>query len=184
MKPVSNLYPVILFGTLLGAATVALDTQATQAVQQVRAKIAWVYNDIAPQMALYEIDPAQKIRLWTTKSVKQASEVPKGKPIKGEYLVLDKGERKKFLLVMHNPSDKPVYFFAAPHVVEPVEYSLGFKFKCLCINHAFSIGPQETWYRVVELRVSPDLMGDELTISHTLVGIDKARMEKFSMKPD
>ena len=75
-----------------------------------------------------------------------------------------------------------MYFFAAPHVVEPAEYSLGFKFKCLCINHAFSIGPKETWYRVVELRVSKDVVGDNLNITHTIVGIDKDKMKQFEIK--
>jgi hypothetical protein len=85
--------------------------------------------------------------------------------------------------VYPNPGDKPLYFFATPHHAEPAAASLGFKFKCLCIDHAFSVPPRETWSRVVELRSSRNMEGDRISLTHTLVGIDEARMKKFSMTP-
>ncbi len=62
------------------------------------------------------------------------------------------------------------------------EKGLGFKFKCLCINHAYEIGPGEVWYRVVLLKVSPNFEGDSLILTHHLVGLDPKRFSRFSIK--
>lgn len=61
----------------------------------------------------------------------------------------------------------------------PAEGSLGFKFKCLCVNHAFYIPSNEIWYRVVELRTGTEVLGKELKISHTLVGMDEDRIRLY-----
>lgn len=91
------------------------------------------------------------------------------------------GER--FALVFRNPSDSR-YFFAAPHTVHPAEHSLGFKFKCLCINHAFKSEPKGLWYRVVEFRLSRDFAGTQLVLTHTIIGIDKGQAAPFLKGPD
>ena len=151
--------------------------------EPITAKIDWQYQNIAPGIHIYELKPGAKAALWQTASVKDAAQLPVGKEIADGQLRFEKGQSKRFVLVYQNPGDKPLYFFATPHHVEPAEYSLGFKFKCLCIDHAYSVGAHETWYRVVELRTSRDMSGDVISLTHTLVGIDQARMEKFSLKP-
>jgi hypothetical protein len=56
---------------------------------------------------------------------------------------------------------------------------LGFKFKCLCVNHAFTVPKGEVWYRVVEIRLAPDFLGDSLSLTHNLIGITKDRVSEF-----
>ena len=152
------------------------------ASEVVEVKILWNTNNFTPRINLYEVPKDKHVRLWETKSVKAFSDVPAGKRIADSRIIVSKGSNKKFIVVAQNKSNKPVYFFAAPHIATPFENTLGFKFRCLCINHAFSIGPKEIWYRVVQFKISENMVGDKLTILHSLVGIDKERMEKFKVK--
>lgn len=144
----------------------------------VKVNIAWEYVDFPAPMMIYEVKG--RPRLWDMQSVKSLAAAPVGARIDASSFLISAGEVKRFVLVLHNDSDEPKHFFAAPHVAHPVEHSLGFKFKCLCINHAYTVGPHETWYRVVEFRLSEGFVGDELTLTHGVIGIDEARAKSFA----
>jgi hypothetical protein len=159
-------------------APAALLALTAQAAEPINVSIGWQYKDIAAHIELYEAKGYP--RLWETRSVKSVSDLPIAGKIDSAAFKLRPGEKKRFVLVMRNDTDKPLYFFAAPHQVSPVEHSLGFKFKCLCVNHAFIVGPKETWYRVVELHMSQGFVGDALAITHTIIGIDEKRAKEFS----
>ncbi len=149
--------------------------------EEVRARVDWKYKNFPAQMKIYEVAGGQKPRMWETHTVGSLKEAPVGSEIKDATVTVSKGSQNKFILVAENKTNKPIYFFAAPHGVEPVENALGFKFKCLCINYAYEIGPGEVWYRVVILNVSRDFYGDSMTLTHQLVGIDQKRFSKFSL---
>ncbi len=168
-----------LLAVLLLAAAPALAADHTS--NPVRIEIQWMYRNFTPQVMLYE---AQRgARLWEARSVPSLGVAPVGARIEGPVLMIAPGQDRRFVLVVQNPSDKPLYFFAAPHVVQPPEEALGFKFKCLCVNRAYMVGPHETWYRVVEFRLSPDFSGHGLTVMHSIIGIDEKRAESFSKDP-
>ncbi len=143
--------------------------------------IEWEYHNFGATVEIFEING--RPRLWETRSVKTIEDAPVAGEIEGAAITLEPGQKKRFALLVRNDSAEPLYFFAAPHVVEPVEHALGFKFKCLCIDHAFSVGPGEVWYRVVEFRLSKDFVGRALTVTHSIIGIDKMRAELFSKRP-
>lgn len=150
-----------------------------QPANKVKLDVKWEYTSLPLEMEIREPSGAQSLTLWTTGTVQEGKRAPFGDPIPGAQIVLKPGSKKQFLLVMKNSTEKPVYFFAAPHSAMPVEHSFGFKFKCLCVNHAFSIPPNETWYRVVEIRLAPDFLGDTLVLTHNLIGISRERMLQF-----
>jgi len=143
--------------------------------------IRWEYHKFGAKVELYEVD--DRPRLWETKSVKSLAEAPVTDRIESSSIRLNAGRKKHFALVIRNETTEPLYFFAAPHVINPVEHSLGFKFKCLCINHAFAIGPGEVWYRIVEFWLSKNFVGDRLTVTHSIINLDKTRAEAFALKP-
>jgi hypothetical protein len=145
----------------------------------VKLDVKWEYTSLPLEMEIREPSGAQVLALWTTGSVPEGKRAPFGDPIPNGQIVLKPGSKKQFLLVMKNTTENPVYFFAAPHSAMPVEHSFGFKFKCLCVNHAFSVPPKETWYRVVEIRLAPDYLGDSLVLTHNLIGISHERMLQF-----
>jgi len=148
----------------------------------VRVDIRWEYLNFGAAVDIFEIEGRQQ--LWKTESVKEMKDTPVAGPIEGASFTLAPGGKKRFALVVRNETAEPLYFFAAPHVVDPVEHSLGFKFKCLCIDHAYTVGPGEIWYRIVEFRLSQDHVGDALTVTHSVIGIDKTRAESFALKPN
>ncbi|MDZ4727744.1 MAG: hypothetical protein SH817_16415 [Leptospira sp.] len=141
--------------------------------------VNWDYTQIPLKMEIREPSGSQSLALWTTGSIALGKSAPYGSMIPENKIFLKPGSKKQFLLVMQNPSAEPIYFFAAPHQAVPVEHSFGFKFKCLCVNHAFTVPAKETWYRVVEIRLAPDFLGDRLTLTHNIIGISKERMLEF-----
>lgn len=153
-------------------------TAAGAADSAVKVDIRWEYRGFGATVEIYEV--AGRPRLWKTQSVPGMKDAPLAGPIEGASFALQPGRNKRFALVIRNDSAEQLNFFAATHAVDPVEHSLGFKFKCLCINHAFSVGPGEVWYRIVELRLSEHIVGREMTVTHSIIGIDKARAEAFS----
>jgi hypothetical protein len=155
---------------------------AAAAAAPVKVNIAWDYKDVPARVEIHELKG--KPRLWETASVKALDPAQIGEAMQDSGFVMEPGQNKRFALVVNNKSGKPAFFFAAPHVVHPAEHSLGFKFKCLCINHAFRVEAGESWYRIVELRLSRDFVGSELTVTHTIIGIDQARAEDFSTQSD
>jgi hypothetical protein len=148
----------------------------------VKINVQWLYKDFSSPVSIYEAKG--RPILWQTGSVASFAKAPVGEQIATSSFQLSPGQKKRFVLIAQNLTDKPQYFFAAPHTVHPEEESLGFKFKCLCINHAYTINPKETWYRVVEFRLSPQFVGKELTITHTIIGIDSKRAASFSQEHD
>jgi len=166
---------------VLLAVLLALPLACAAAAAPVEVNIRWQYRDFGAMVEIYEVEGNR--HLWETRSVAGMDEVPAGERIEGSSFTMEPGRRKRFLLVIRNESAATLYFFAAPHVVDPPEYALGFGIRCLCIDHAFDVGPGEVWYRVVQLRLSPDFDGDRLTVTHTIVGIDARRAELFTGPP-
>jgi hypothetical protein len=147
----------------------------------VAVKIEWDYKDVPPGIKIHTLKGNPK--LWKTESLKQTSQLPIKDEIKDATLQLDPGDVRRFALVYTNTGEKPLYFFAAPHSAEPAENSLGFKFKCLCVNHAYKVAPGETWYRIVEFKLAPKFVGDKLTLKHQLIGIGKDRADDMNSAP-
>lgn len=168
------------YAALLVLSLTALSAKASEG--PVKVAIQWDYKDFPATIVLHEAK--EGARLWETRSVTTLQNAPVGKPIENPVLQVTPGQTRRFVLVVHNNGQQPLYFFAAPHAVHPAEHTLGFKFKCLCIDHAFTVHPGTSWYRVVELRLSKDFVGKELTVRHALIGIDKLRASSFSNKPD
>lgn len=136
--------------------------------ESVTVKLFFKYFGLPNEMKVFQLKPEDKKKLWDTEVVKTEGELPVGSEIKGDTLVLKTGQNKKFVLVFKNTTDKTLAFFAAPHEMKPESNALGYKFKCLCINRTYEVEPGSYWYRVVELRISPQVSGDYLEITHSL----------------
>jgi hypothetical protein len=165
------------------AAALLLGLTADAATRDVAIQLRWDYKDVAGPMKVYSVAAGAKTVLWQTGTVESLAKLPLGPELTEQPIAVTPGRPRRLVLVYANTSAAPVYFFAAPHHTEPEESSLGFKFKCLCVNHAYEVTPGRIWFRIVELRVDPDFVGSALTVSHTLIGIDEARKNQFSKSP-
>lgn len=153
-------------------------TAADGQTKPVKVSIQWEYHNFPLRVALYETRGVAP--LWDTRSVAGLAQAPVGARIQNPVLMIAPGQARRFVLVVQNTTDQKLYFFAAPHVVQPPEQAVGFKFKCLCVNRVYTIGPHETWYRVVEFRVSDGFAWDGLTVTHAITGIDEQTAQAFS----
>ena len=144
---------------------------------QIPIKIGWNYKNATFEMKTYTVKDSAVV--WATNNVLKLEGTPVLSIIPDSKLLMSPNRRMKFALVAHNPTSKPIYFFAAPHTALPSEHSLGFKFKCLCMNHAFKIEPKSYWYRIVEFRLSPSYDGTNLQVTHDIIGINAETAKKY-----
>ncbi|WP_404820692.1 LIC11469 family lipoprotein adhesin Lsa20 [Leptospira yasudae] len=165
-----------------GSGATQAENLASDPQRQIQVQILWEKKSFPLEMELYEGASQRPVDLWATGNVKTLSEAPVSEKISGNDLYLKPGSKKRFVLVVKNTSDRDFYFFAAPHSMVPAEASLGFKFKCLCVNHAFYVPAKEIWYRVVELRTGGETLGKEMKITHTLVGMDEDRIQLYQKR--
>lgn len=136
--------------------------------------IKWTYEDLALQMHTYEVKEDPAIQLWQMGTAYTLAELPVAIQNSSSRFKVYSSGTKRFVLVMKNDTDETIHFFAAPHNVNPAALSLGFTFKCLCVNHVYEIPPHAYWYRVVELSLGPDVaIGKDMTVTHTLVRVKK-----------
>lgn len=151
--------------------------------KELHVSLGWKYQKLPPGiMKVFELKAGARPKLWQTGSSAGLAGTPAGSEIPNGKFVLYPGSNKTFVLVIQNTAKQPLYFFAAPHQVSPATASLGFKFKCLCVNHAFKVPSGGFWYRVVQLQLSEKYRGQEnLTIVHDLIGIDAAQMQDFAL---
>lgn len=156
---------------LAGYAMINYPLQGLRKENKVEVDIGWEYQNVPGKVKIYE--PRNHPKLWQTQTVKNLSDAPVGAEIKDAKILMGPGQSREFVLVMKNETTHPLYFFAAPHHVTPPEYSLGFKFHCLCVNMTYSVNPGSYWYRVVRLDLMPGFRGDHLKVVHTLIRLEK-----------
>ncbi|PJZ79031.1 LIC11469 family lipoprotein adhesin Lsa20 [Leptospira neocaledonica] len=143
-------------------------------------RIEWIYKGFPGEMKIYELASQRPVQLWDTNTVADLNKAPISSLIEDSKLVLGPGETRKFALVYQNETKEKLYFFAAPHSVNPAEFGFGFKFKCLCVNHLFQVEPGSIWYRIVEIRTMPNWASDPFQITHTLVRVDPSQAKEWS----
>lgn len=141
----------------------------------------WEYHELPARMQVYDLAPTARLTLWQTGEVADISQLPLGSEWRNSETIMAKGATRRFVLVLRNDTAGTLHFFATPHHVDPAENALGFKFKCLCIDHAFSVPAGHVWYRVVELRTKPQMQGERLQLTHQLVGVDATRAKAFAL---
>lgn len=149
--------------------------QTERATIPVPIKISWDYKGVPTTMKIYEVSTKKPVSLWDTGNGASLEDLPAGAEIPDSILRPKPGEKKQFALVLKNLTAEKIHFFAAPHVVNPPEFSLGFKFQCLCINHVYSVEPGQYWYRIVELNMYPEYVGNGFDITHSLIRVDESR---------
>jgi hypothetical protein len=138
--------------------------------------LKWRYKKFPANIRLFEVSNSTVPRLNVTlndnnweKNLPIVREITDGK------VTLEGASFKMLAMVVENTSDKPLYFYAAPHSIEPAQGSLGVKFYCLCFGDIFRIRPKTTWYRLVQVRVFPSNRTPEITMVHEILGIDEAK---------
>jgi hypothetical protein len=169
-----SLLPILLAS---GAAQAAPKPKGTHV------KLTWKTDEFPAELVVHEPKEGSTLPLWTTGSAKKAKDLPIGKEIDADKgFTMPAGQSKRLVLTLKNAGKKDLYFFATPHTVDPAKHTLGFDFRCLCLNHAYHAPAGETWYRVIELRLDAAYAGKDVEVVHQLVQVPKERAEQIQTK--
>lgn len=91
-------------------------------------------------------------------------ELPDGR-IHGEI-----GSLVQVLLVVRNPTDEPLPFWAAPHLPMPRNSEAGLLIQCLCTGQQYEIAPHGTWTKVIAAGLNPEAKTrGPVVLTHVLV---------------
>ncbi len=135
------------------------------------------YTNFPLRIKLYEASKPDRVNVGKSDAVKKFSKAPLANEIKDGVIRVASGEFKKFYMVVENTSNEDQYFFVSPHEATPVELTLGFKYLCLCYNHAFRVPAKETWFRGVSISLKDFAWGDRIHVAHKVIGINKSKYE-------
>jgi len=145
---------------------------------KVKVTFQWTNKKFDPPMVLHEV-PIEKT-LDVRETIKQKlSEPPPswlGRPISNSF-IMNKGQIKPFAMVIENPTDKSVYFFSNPHVIEPQDNSFGFELYCLCVGTIHHIPPKSRWIRVGSVNVFKQVLVKKVVIEHVLLGVPEEKIK-------
>ena len=142
--------------------------------QPITVRLSWDYHNLDARMEVYEVADGAGMWLWEMGAVKDIDELGIGKHTKNN-LPLRPDNIKLLVLVLRNPGNQPLYFFAAPHQANPPSLGIGFRFQCLCVNHLYKVPPRSVWYRVVGLTMYRSFPGGAFELRHVLVGVPPDR---------
>lgn len=107
-------------------------------------------------IAYYETSP-EADGLWAMESLEKGEALPVGQLIKDQVLFFKPGEAKGVTIAYRNPSKKEVPFMFLPHREVPGSTAKDTWLTCLCLSFTYKAPPEGSWYRVVKLKVSPDI---------------------------
>ena len=103
----------------------------------------------------YEMSP-EADSLWAMESLPKGEELPVGEQIIDKTLFFSPGEKKGITIAYRNPTKKEVNFTFLPHREVPESMSQNSWLTCLCMSFVYKAPAEGAWYRVVQLKVSPD----------------------------
>lgn len=158
------------------------DKLRAAAPTQVTVELNWKYHNFPFKMKVFELAPSANESLFATRNDDDyrrhypiLRELPTNE--NGHVLNTTSGRNIPLLLVFENPTDEPVYFYAAPHSVYPAELSLGMKFFCLCTGKAYRSAPHSSWTRVINLRLSGENRSSFYRLAHDIFRADRKKTE-------
>jgi len=108
-----------------------------------------------------------------TRVYRQGEEPELGPELPGGVLHSEVGAVVKLLVVVRNPTDEPLSFWAPPHLPLPYTADRGLIMHCLCTGQQYEIPPHGTWTRVIEAGLNPQAgTRGPVVITHVLVAGD------------
>ncbi len=111
-----------------------------------------------PGDGLRAYEPTPEVSsLWAMESLPAGQPLPVGKPLPDSTLFLEPGESRMVTLAYQNPTAEDVSFLVLPHQEWPGHLARYVWPTCLCMSFVYQAPANGAWYRVIRLRVSPDI---------------------------
>lgn len=152
-----------------------------QAPPLVEVELAWSPEGFPGKVRFFELSPQSIERLAETRSVRDAARsLPIVREVTDGKVIVNSGSYKMVAMVIENPTNEPIYFFAAPHSIEPVEEGIGIKFICLCNGFIYRAKPHMYWYRIMQLKISPANRSPKFKLMHSVRRVDPKNLPSTS----
>ena len=100
-----------------------------------------------------------------------------GEPIADGTLRVTLDEAQRVVVVLQNPLDRPVRFWAAPHLPTPHSAEPALMIRCLCTGDTYEVPAHGTWMRVLELGIRRRQAVDTLAVTHVITLGDAPAIE-------
>lgn len=172
----TGLFCTTLFAFHFSAATATATVTGTL-TKGPAVSLAWTYESFPLKMQVFTVKPEKALFISETASVGSLKDTPALSELKGPVQASLQNSTP-LVLIVENPSDKDVYFFAVPHEMNPSTASAGHYFECLCIGKVYKIPPKSTWYRIVRINLDKSFQKVKaFEIMHKLVGVEKREAE-------
>lgn len=153
---------------------------ATTLGREVSVRLFWNNKNFPLKMRVFTASSDKVLDVKETLVTKLSEPLPRwilrettNQTLRGEL-----GQALPFVMLIENPTDKPYYFFAAPHTYEPAESSFGVELSCLCVGSIFTLPPKSRWLRVGVAKILKSSNASVLNITHSLIGIPEDKLEK------
>ncbi len=95
--------------------------------------------------------------LWAMESLPKGEPLPVGSPITDDVVFLAPGEERMVTVAFRNPTSNDVGFMVMPHRESPASLAPQTWLTCLCMSFVYKAPAEGAWYRVVRIKVSPDM---------------------------
>jgi hypothetical protein len=135
--------------------------------------LQWKYEKFPGKIRVYSPTPERQNYISETGIRKNLSELPIVKDLNSKVLAA-KESSTSAVLVIHNPTDRDLYFLAVPHEVHPAHSSTGHYFECLCIGRLFKVPAKQYWYRIVRINLDKNFSKlSRFKIEHKITGVSE-----------
>ncbi len=95
--------------------------------------------------------------LWAMESLPKGESLPVGQRITDDVVFLVPGEERMVTVAFRNPTSADVGFMVMPHRESPASLAPQTWLTCLCMAFVYRTPPEGAWYRVVRVKVSPNM---------------------------
>lgn len=142
-------------------------------------QLEWVYKNVPLHIQVGEASDSVADKVATTGVVDDLKGLSLVNPIDDAVFTVEERTSKYMYLFAKNNTDHEIVFSVAPHETNPVEYSLGFAFHCLCNGHVYRVPPGKYWYRIVELHNGGiQKTSDVIHLKHTVFAVKEPKEAK------
>ncbi len=95
--------------------------------------------------------------LWAMESLPKGESLPVGQRITNDIVFLAPGEERMVTVAFRNPRSADVEFMVMPHRESPASLAPQTWLTCFCMAFVYRAPAEGSWYRVLRLKVSPNM---------------------------
>jgi len=169
-----RLFPLatlVVMALLLGACTGGAPPE-----RGAEMRIQWVLPQEFPAfVSIHRMRDGQPSTLMRSYARGESPDV--GDLIEDGLLQVELDRAETVLVVLRNPLDRPVRFWAAPHLPVPHHAETALMIRCLCTGETYEVPAGGTWVRAVQFGIRRRDAVDRMAVAHVITIGDAPSVE-------